>query len=79
MKVYLVTPSNGDPRVFLELQNAQKFLNYIKTDMHVHMGWIDSEGRHREILQNEDYTTFASLTEVRVYDAPNTNDSTTTG
>jgi len=55
MTVYLVTPTNGDPRVFLHLENAQKFLNYIKTDRHTQMGWIDSEGRHREILQNEDY------------------------
>jgi hypothetical protein len=79
MTVYLVTPTNGDSRVFLQLENAQKFLNYIKTDRQTQMGWIDSEGRHREILQNEDYTTFASLTSVKVYDAPNSTDSTTAG
>ena len=68
MEVYLVTPKDGDPRVFMHLENAQKFLQYIKSDNHTHIGWTDSEGRHREALQNEDYSTFALLRTVTVYD-----------
>jgi hypothetical protein len=68
MIVYLVTPKDGDPRVFMHFENAQKFLQYIKQPHHKYIGWIDTEGRHREALQNEDYSTFALLRPVNVYD-----------
>ena len=68
MVVYLVTPKDGDPRVFMHLENAQKFLQHIKQPHHKHIGWTDHEGKDREALQNEDYSTFALLRPVNVYD-----------
>jgi hypothetical protein len=68
MEVYLVTPTDGDPRVFMHLENAQKYLQQIKQYYHRHIGWIDTEGRTRELLQNEDHSTFALLRTVKVYD-----------
>ena len=80
MIVYVIKPKYGDMMVYSNLNNAKERMLRIKEEGMLHRGWEDSEGRYKEILSDSsNHDIFATLTQCKIYDLPDTGKSTETG